>query len=382
MAKSQHEFAKPILIRGVIVACIVGPILTLINQTQAILTFSDFNVLAFGLTMLVPFSVSTVSGFLSARSFLAQIATLKTSYAKELEAAKATTGADTVDIPSPAGPVESGAVRKTIETVDIIRTNATQVNISSIERVEFISNLIERFEGIREDVTRLSADAKESGSAVDGVNRSAKKIADCVEDLNEKTEKMSARVTSFSDIADAFGNQFKAVKNAADAIGDLAFQTRLLALNASIEAERAGNAGKGFGVVAKEVRVLADRSHGDIENIKDALSQLESAKHQLTEETLAISEQLSAASQRSHDCRTLSRQTGSEISQLNERMLSFSKEISTQLPSVLELINDIRQIKMNTEAAVTGSAKNMSLCEGVLEALDQSFPRVPRHQSV
>lgn len=371
MIHFRPEITKPILTRACIVACIVGPILTMINQSQAVLTLSGFNWLAFGFTMLVPFCVSGISGLLSSRSFVKKINRLR----KELAVAKSTEPVEITTVPLPTPTIEPAALEKATKAVDLIHQNATNVNKSSIERVQFISGLIQRFEGIRADVDRLSTDAKETGSAVSGLNQSTKQISDRVRDLNENTESIAARVSNFSTIADAFGDQFTAVKDATDAIGGLAFQTRLLALNASIEAARAGMAGKGFGVVAQEVRDLADRSHDDLEAIKEALKQLEAAKHQLTEETVAISAELKAVRKQSHDCHNISQQADLKVEQLSDRIMSFSADIATQLPAVLELINNVRQIKTNTEAAVSGSAKNMSLCKNVLDSLETTFAK-------
>jgi methyl-accepting chemotaxis protein len=344
---------------------------------QAVLTLSGFNWTAFGLTMMVPFCVSGASGFLACRDYLTHISSLKTDHETTVSALHSKLDTLNCDSHSPTPSVDPKAVEVASGTVTEIRQNASQVNSSSIERVKFISDLIERFESIRADVERLSAESKETGSAINSVNQGAKKISDSVECLNENSETMVARVASFSNIEEAFGKQFTAVKTATEAISGLAFQTRLLALNASIEAARAGDAGSGFGVVAQEVRNLADRSHEGLENIESALSQLDAAKHQLSQEIQATTGQLKIGRDGSLNCREISLQTGREIAELGDRILSFSRDISTQLPAVLELINDVKQIKMNTEAAVKGSAKNMELCDDVLATLSQTVPEEP-----
>lgn len=377
----QAPTLASVVARSFIVALFVGPLLTLINQYDAMVGNRPFDPFKCLLTLIVPFCVSTFSGYASLSKFRKVLGAKEARFAREKITFLQNTSQskpDTQDVravkassvPSLASTIKAEALGKASQTVDIIRQNATQVNKSSIERVQFISDLIQRFESTRTDVERLSADARETGSAVNDVNLSTKKISNSVEDLNENTNSIAERVSNFSSIADAFGNQFSAVNDATDVISDLAFQTRLLAMNASIEAARAGSAGLGFGVVANEVRSLADRSQADLEAIRGALSLLDTAKHQLTNEILAISTELNAARERSHDCYILSRQAGGEIEQLSDRILKFSNEISIQLPAVLESINDVRQIKMNTEAAVSGSAKNMSLCDAVLDILD------------
>lgn len=67
------------------------------------------------------------------------------------------------------------------------------------------------------------------------------------------------------------------IKVLADTIGDIANQTNLLSLNASIEAAKAGEAGRGFSVVAEEIRNLAEQSTKSVENIRSVTKQVQDA---------------------------------------------------------------------------------------------------------
>jgi len=260
------------------------------------------------------------------------------------------------------------------ETMAQIRQNATNVNASSVERVGFISELIERFEKIQSNVTRLGTVAEDSGAAVDGINESTGKITTSIENLDQAANGLANRVERFNRIADDFGQQFLAVKDATSTISGLAVQTRLLAINATIEAARAGDAGLGFNVVAQEVRSLADQSHEDALNIEKTIDQLQSVLEKLSGEITAVSELLKDANKQSTDCHNLSIQTGTKINELGENIRTFSNDMTVQLPLVLNLINDVRQIKENTEAAVTGSARNIELCDDVINALEPVTP--------
>lgn len=372
MMTDPREIARPILIRACIVACIVGPTLTLINQHEALSNLENFNFFAAGLTLLVSFCVTSVSSFLGSRTFIEQLEDLRRNHEIELAQAEVQARPSLRTSPEPLPDRNGEIAKKATDTVTLIRKNASNVNKSSVERVEFIADLIDRFEAIQSDVARLGDDAKETTEMVAKVNDSTASISDSVESLNTETKFMVERVENLPTIANAFEEQFEAVKGATDAIKDLTFQTRLLALNASIESARAGDAGKGFGVVAQEIRGLSDRSQVDLENINHALELMEGTHRKFAAELVSISNQLQQTHGRSHNCYSLSQETGREISSLSERIMKFSQNISVQLPEVLEVINDVRQIKANTEAAVVGSAKNMSLCDDVLRDLRMS----------
>ncbi len=88
MAEPKPESIKPVLIRSAYVACVVGPILTLINQYDAVMGPANLNLMAFALTMSVPFLVSTFSGLLSRRQYIENLNALRTANAEALKQVK------------------------------------------------------------------------------------------------------------------------------------------------------------------------------------------------------------------------------------------------------------------------------------------------------
>jgi len=133
------------------------------------------------------------------------------------------------------------------------------------------------------DATRIAGETEEEGNKGKVV----------VSEAMGSVMSLSAAITSAGDIVLQLGDQSKEINGVISVIRNLAEQTNLLALNAAIEAARAGEQGRGFAVVADEVRSLANKTQAytqDISRIIDTLLGMVQSANEAIEETLDLSQ--------------------------------------------------------------------------------------------
>jgi methyl-accepting chemotaxis protein len=133
-----------------------------------------------------------------------------------------------------------------------------------------------------QEVARNTSQAAEAASQA---NHEAENGQAIVQQTMRSIESMAVKVREASDVMNKLDNDSQAVGQVLSVITAVAEQTNLLALNAAIEAARAGEQGRGFAVVADEVRTLAQRTQQSTEEIRKIVEHLQ---HQANEAVTAI----------------------------------------------------------------------------------------------
>jgi methyl-accepting chemotaxis protein len=129
-------------------------------------------------------------------------------------------------------------------------------------------------------VTEVSRNAASAASAAQEADERAKDGCEVVNTTVETINNLASEVERTSQVIENLKGDSISIGTVLDVIRDIAEQTNLLALNAAIEAARAGEQGRGFAVVADEVRTLASRTQQSTREINDMIERLQNGANQ------------------------------------------------------------------------------------------------------
>nr|WP_016701628.1 methyl-accepting chemotaxis protein [Pseudomonas chlororaphis] len=224
------------------------------------------------------------------------------------------------------------------------------VNSQKVETDQVATAMHEMTATVQE-VARNAEEASQAAAAADGEAREGDKV---VAEAIAQIERLASEVVRSTDAMSVLQQESQKIGSVMDVIKAVAEQTNLLALNAAIEAARAGEAGRGFAVVADEVRALAQRTQKSTEEIEGLVAGLQNGTQQvanvmnnsrsLTDSSVDLTRKAGASLE------NITR-TVSNIQSMNQQIAAAAEQQSAVAEEISRSIINVRDVSEQTAAA-------------------------------
>jgi methyl-accepting chemotaxis protein len=261
---------------------------------------------------------------------------------------------------------QMSAVSRQVSSGSERQSDAASSTAAAVEEMtESVSNVAANADGVRGMAAEARALSEEGGAIVKNAITEINRIADSFNHSTDLIQKLSTQTNEISSIANV--------------IREIADQTNLLALNAAIEAARAGEQGRGFAVVADEVRKLAERTTQSTQEITNMIAAIQSG-------TQSAVQGMDAGSAQVGQGVSMAAKAGDSIVQIEvstRKVLDATAEISSALSEQKTANNliaqNVEKIAVMAEEnsvsvkQVTQAAEHLESLAGTLEASVKMF---------
>ncbi|PLR96502.1 chemotaxis protein [Bacillus sp. T33-2] len=245
-----------------------------------------------------------------------------------------------------------------------------QLSAGSDEQLNSINGAATAITQMSAGIQQIAANSEEVSSLTKRTLEISAEGASSVEDVIYHMGDIHKTVQSTSAAIENLGERSKEIVNIVSLITDISSQTNLLALNAAIEAARAGEHGKGFAVVADEVRKLAEQSAASAQQISELINAIQTETNDAVASMLLGTEKVADGVVKTQKFGQLFKTIDERVTEVSDKVQEVTASIAQMSEGSQQIVEAIDVVKLVAEEGASASRQNSATSEEQLSTIE------------
>jgi methyl-accepting chemotaxis protein len=258
----------------------------------------------------------------------------------------------------------SNSTNQLASAAEQLSASSAQISSGAEKQTSQTEHIATSMEEMSATIIDIAKNANEAAEAAKGADEKANKGGEIVKNTVEGMNRIAEAVKESAHTMQALKSSSEQIGEIIGVIDDIADQTNLLALNAAIEAARAGEQGRGFAVVADEVRKLAERTTKATKEIAEMIKSIQS-------DTSGAVSSMEAGSKEVEKGVALANEAGEALKQIVEEVLKVTDMVQQIATSTEEQSAATEEVSSNIESVSTVAKETSSGMEQSTNAIQE-----------